>query len=377
MKGLTAMPETSRRRLLFGTAAVSAGAVLTACTSNEPKKTETAQSNQPAADDKPGKPVTIGFAGPQADHGWLNAINENAKSRAAKYSEVTLESTEGSNDTAAQIGQVKTLINKKVDVLVILPADGKALTQVGLEAMRAGIPVINLDRIFASPQAYRCWVGGDNYGMGLNAGTYIGEQLKDKAGAKVVELAGIDNLELTKQRSQGFADALKNYPNIKLVARQAADFTVESGQAKMAQLLQAQKKFDALWNHDDDQGVGALRAIQQAGRDEFLMVGGAGAKSAMDAIKADDSVLKATVLYPPTMAASAIDLARALAQGKGVGGLAEMEIPTNLLSTRPWSPRRTSTSTCRRASAEPPRRRVLTLLPHPSNDRRGGSPDGP
>ncbi|MFJ5049936.1 substrate-binding domain-containing protein [Streptomyces sp. NPDC088719] len=323
------MPETSRRGLLFGTAAVSAGALLTACTSNEPKKTESTANSAPA-DDKPGKAVTIGFAGPQADHGWLNAINVNAKSRAETYSDVTLEITEGSNDTAAQIGQVKTLINKKVDVLVVLPADGKALTQVGLEAMKAGIPVVNLDRIFASPQAYRCWVGGDNYGMGLNAGHYIGEQLKDKANAKVVELAGIDNLELTKQRSQGFADALKNYSNIKLVARQAADFTVESGQAKMAQLLQAQKQFDALWNHDDDQGVGALRAIEQAGRDEFIMVGGAGAKSAMDAIKADDSVIKATVLYPPTMAASAIDLARALGQGKGVGGLSEMEIPTSL-----------------------------------------------
>ncbi|WNI21252.1 substrate-binding domain-containing protein [Streptomyces sp. ITFR-16] len=324
------MPETSRRGLLFGTAALSAGALLTACTSNDPKdKNAAAQSDAPA-DDKPGKAVTIGFAGPQADHGWLNAINDNARSRAKKYSDVTLEITEGSNDTAAQIGQVKTLINKKVDVLVILPADGKALTQVGLEAMRAGIPVVNLDRVFASPQAYRCWVGGDNYGMGLNAGTYIGEQLKGKQNAKVVELAGIDNLELTKQRSQGFADALKNYSNIELVARQAAEFTVESGQAKMAQLLQAQKKFDALWNHDDDQGVGALRAIKQAGRDEFLMVGGAGAKSAMDAIKADNSVLKATVLYPPTMAGSAIDLARALGQGKGVAGLAELEIPTNL-----------------------------------------------
>ncbi|MFJ1776769.1 substrate-binding domain-containing protein [Streptomyces anulatus] len=323
------MPETSRRGLLFGTAAVSAGALLTACTSNEPKKTEPAGNSAPA-DDKPGKAVTIGFAGPQADHGWLNAINVNAKSRAETYSDVILEITEGSNDTAAQIGQVKTLINKKVDVLVVLPADGKALTQVGLEAMRAGIPVVNLDRIFASPQAYRCWVGGDNYGMGLNAGHYIGEQLKDKPNAKVVELAGIDNLELTKQRSQGFADALKNYSNIKLVARQAADFTVESGQAKMAQLLQAQKQFDALWNHDDDQGVGALRAIEQAGRDEFIMVGGAGAKSAMDAIKADDSVIKATVLYPPTMAASAIDLARALGQSKGVNGLSEMEIPTSL-----------------------------------------------
>ncbi|MEU4133355.1 substrate-binding domain-containing protein [Streptomyces wuyuanensis] len=324
------IPATSRRGLLFGTAAVSAGALLTACTSNEPKSAGTATGNAPAADDKPGKPVTIGFAGPQADHGWLAAINANAKQRAGKYSDVTLEITEGSNDTAAQIGQIQTLINKKVDVLVILPADGKALTQVGLQAMKAGIPVVNLDRIFASPQAYRCWIGGDNYGMGLNAGRFIGEQLKDKPNAKVIELAGMDNLELTKQRTQGFDDALKNYPNIRKVARQAAEFTVESGQAKMAQLLQAQKQFDALWNHDDDQGVGALRAIQQAGRDDFLMVGGAGAKSAMDAIKADNGVLKATVLYPPTMAASAIDLARALGQGKGVGGMAELEIPASV-----------------------------------------------
>ncbi|WP_128375636.1 substrate-binding domain-containing protein [Streptomyces cavernae] len=325
------IPSTSRRALLFGTAAVSTGALLTACTSNEPKnKAQAADNAAPVADDKPGKQVTIGFAGPQADHGWLNAINDNAKSRAEEYSDVTLEITEGANDTAAQIGQIETLINKKVDVLVVLPADGKALTQVGLKAMRAGIPVVNLDRIFNSPQAYRCWIGGDNYGMGLNAGTYIGEQLKDKKNAKVVELAGLDNLELTQQRTKGFDDALKNYPNIKKVARQAADFTVESGQAKMAQLLQAQSKFDALWNHDDDQGVGALRAIDQAGRDDFLMVGGAGAKSAMDAIKAGNSVLKATVLYPPTMAASAIDLARALGQGKGVGGLAEFEIPTSL-----------------------------------------------
>lgn len=267
---------------------------------------------------------------PQADHGWLNAINDNAKKRAEKYSDVTLEITEGSNDTAQQIGQIETLINKKVDVLVVLPADGKALTQVGLKAMRAGIPVVNLDRIFNTPQAYRCWIGGDNYGMGLSAGHYIGEKLKGKSGARVIELAGLDNLELTKQRTQGFDDALKNYPNIRKVARQAADFTVESGQAKMAQLLQAQSKFDALWNHDDDQGVGALRAIEQAGRDDFLMVGGAGALSAFQAIKQDNGVLKATVLYPPTMAASAIDLARALGQAKGVSGLAEYEIPASI-----------------------------------------------
>ncbi|MEU5576464.1 substrate-binding domain-containing protein [Streptomyces huasconensis] len=322
------MPShTSRRGLLFGAAALSSGALLTGCTSNDPDEGDSDGKSRQVADDKPGKKVTIGFAGPQADHGWLNAINDNAKERAEKYSDVTLEATEGSNDTAAQIGQVETLINKKVDVLVILPADGKALTQVGLKAMKANIPVVNLDRVFASPQAYRCWIGGDNYGMGLSAGHYIGEKLKGKKDARVVELAGLDNLELTKQRTKGFDDALKNYPNIRKVARQAAEFTVESGQSKMSQLLQAQKNFDALWNHDDDQGVGALRAIKQAGRDDFLMVGGAGALSAFQAIEADNSVLKATVLYPPTMAASAIDLARALGQGKGVSGMAEYEIP--------------------------------------------------
>ncbi|MFG3122089.1 substrate-binding domain-containing protein [Streptomyces sp. NPDC017615] len=329
MRPTAPTPRTSRRGLLFGTAAVGAGAFLAGCTSNEPKDGKTDAEDKPA-DDRPGKHVTIGFAGPQADHGWLNAINENAERRAGTYSDVSLEITEGSNDTAAQIGQIETLINKKVDVLVVLPADGKALTQVGLKAMRAGIPVVNLDRVFNTPQAYRCWIGGDNYGMGLNAGHYIGEKLKDTPDARVVELAGLDNLELTKQRTKGFDDALKNYPNIRKVARQAADFTVESGQAKMAQLLQAQRKFDALWNHDDDQGVGALRAVEQAGRDGFLMVGGAGALSAFQAIKRDDGVLKATVLYPPTMSASAIDLARALGQGKGVGGMAEYEIPASV-----------------------------------------------
>ena len=73
--------------------------------------------------------------------------------------------------------------------------------------------------------------------------------------------------------------------------------------------------------------MGALRAIEQAGREDFLMVGGAGALSAFQAIKQDNGVLKATVLYPPTMAASAIDLARSLGQSKGISGLSEFEIP--------------------------------------------------
>ena len=73
-----------------------------------------------------------------------------------------------------------------------------------------------------------------------------------------------------------------------------------------------------MWNHDDDQGVGVLAAINQAGRNEFFMVGGAGSANAMREIKADKGVLKATVTYSPSMASSAISLARLIAQGKGM-----------------------------------------------------------
>jgi ribose transport system substrate-binding protein len=95
-------------------------------------------------------------------------------------------------------------------------------------------------------------------------------------------------------------------------------------------VLQARSKLDAVWNHDDDQGIGVEAAIKQAGRSEFFMVGGAGSKHAMQQIKADNGVLKATVVYPSSMSASAITLARLIGQGKGVGDLVEQEVPTSI-----------------------------------------------
>ena len=321
--------DVRRRGFLLSGALAGAGVLAAACTSNAEPDTKTPTAGTVAgANDEPGKKVTVGFAGPQADHGWLNAINENAKKEAAKYSDVVLKITEGSNDAAQQASQIQTLINQRVDVLIVLPADGKQMTPTGRKAMDAGIPVINLDRIFDTAQAYRTWIGGDNYRMGLNAGTHIAKQLGGKG--TVVELAGIDTLPLTQDRTKGFDDALRNYPQIKKVGRAAAEFNVQTGQARMAELLQAHPKFDALWNHDDDQGIGALQAIKQAGRKDFFMVGGAGSKSAMEAIKKDDSVLKATVLYPPTMAASAVRLARMLGQSKSMSDLAEQEVPASI-----------------------------------------------
>ena len=336
MNGTTPSGSTfDRRRLFLGAGAVGAAGLLAACTSNSPADGASAPAANVGAvggdNDKPGKAITIGFSAPAADHGWIGAITTNAKAQAGKYSDVTFDAVEGSNDINQQISQVETLISKKVSALVILPFDGKALTEVGIKAMQAGIPVINLDRVFSSPRGARAWIGGDNYGMGAAAGLYVAEQLKAK-GVKdpvIAEVQGIANLPLTQDRSRGFSEALAA-AGFQVSHKVSAEFTVESGQQVTANLLQAAPKLDALWNHDDDQGIGVLAAIDQAKRKEFFMVGGAGSRNAMDLIKADTGVLKATVTYPPSMASSAIKLARLVAQGKGMSDLVENEVPASI-----------------------------------------------
>jgi ribose transport system substrate-binding protein len=325
------MSHPSRRGFLTAALGVGAGAALTACTSNAAPGTGANVAAAVGDNAEPGAPVTIGFSAPAADHGWIAAIAGNAAAQAQQYPDVTLEAVNPTNDIAQQIAAVDTLITKRVSALVVLPNDGSQLTSLGRKAMDAGIPVVNLDRIFDSKLAYRTWIGGDNYGMGVSAGTYIGERLRAAGVANPVigEIAGIDNLPLTQERSQGFRDALAGF-GFAVGPRQAADFTAQGGQRVTANLLQAAPRLDAVWNHDDDQGVGVLAAVEQAGRDEFFMVGGAGSANAMRAIQADDTVLKATVTYSPTMASSAIALARLVAQGRGMGDLVEKEVPTSI-----------------------------------------------
>jgi len=324
-----------RRMTYTAVALMSAGALVAGCTSNEPENSGGGGGNAAASDnDEEGDNVVIGFSAPAADHGWMAGITEAARAVDEEYDDVELRVAEGTNDVGTQISQVETFINDGVDAIVLLPFDGDALTPVALQAMEAGIPVINVDREFNSPFAARATVLGDNYGMGVSAGTYICEELGDQPDAVIAEIAGIDSLPLTQDRSQGFADALADC-GLEVSNRVAAEFTVESGEAEAANLLQAAPQIDALWNHDDDQGVGVLAAIENAGRDEFFMVGGAGSANAMRAIQEGDSVLQATVIYPHTQAADGVRLARLIAQDKGVADLNSQGVPREIVLNAP------------------------------------------
>ncbi len=321
------------RLVLTGTAVVAAIGLLAGCTgggADEDSVVDQGTSTEENAES--GETVVIGFSGPAADHGWLGAINSGAQAAADSFDDVELRVAEGTNDPIAQIDAVETFDNDGVDAIVLLPTDGAALTEAAIAAMEAGIPVINVDREFSSPFAARSTILGDNYGMGVAAGTYICEQLGGEG--FVAEIAGIDSLPLTQDRSDGFADALEDC-GLEVGARVAADFTVAGGEAAASQLLSANPQIDAIWNHDDDQGIGVLAAIDAAGRDEFFMVGGAGSRSAMEAIEADDTVLKATVIYPSTQAADGVALARLVAQQKTLGDIITPSVPNRIVLDAP------------------------------------------
>ena len=230
----TTSRQQSRRfpGLVVGAVAVLA---LSACTGSAEDAADDGEGGSaPAAaaqgsNDEEGDTVTIGFSAPAADHGWMAAITNNVRDLADQYPDLDLQIAEGTNDVNLQISQVETFINDGVDAIVLLPFDGAAMTPIALEAMEAGIPVINVDREFDDPNAARVTVLGDNYGMGVSAGSYICEQAAGDEDVVVAEIAGIDALPLTQDRSQGFEDALSEC-GLDVDARQAAEFTVESGE---------------------------------------------------------------------------------------------------------------------------------------------------
>ena len=333
---LTKKYSGSRRRVLMTVAAVATGALLTSCTSNSAEPTANDDDNSTASaattggGSAPGKKVKILFSGPVADHGFLAAINSFAKEQAAKYPDVEFRALEAAADAPAQIAAVQTAIAEKPDALIIFPQDGDQLTGVGKAATAAGIPVINLDRKFNDASAYRMFLAGDNYKVGFNAGKYICGKLESNKSAIIGEITGIATLALTKERSQGFKDSLGNC-GLKVARQVNASFTVQSGQQAMANLLAAAPKLDAVFNHDDDQNIGSEAAAKQANRTEFFIVGTAASNTMLKHIKDGDARIEADVTFTPAISATAVSMARLLAQGRTMEDLAGLPLPSNML----------------------------------------------
>jgi ribose transport system substrate-binding protein len=325
----------SLTRLSTSIAAALALAIGVAACGSGDTKTVTVQGGSAAAgagtDNASGKKVRIIASVPPTDHGWLGAISKNAKAAAAQHSDVDFKLLEAA-DADSQAQQIEQAIAEKPDALVVLPQDGEALTPVARKAEKAGIPVINIDRLFTTPDAATATILGDNYQIGVLGADYIAAQLK--CNGNVVEIQGLAGISVTTDRSKGFRDELKKQcpgGGVKIVASQPGDFNPDTGLKVMENILQAQKKIDAVYTHDDDMAQGVVQAIRNANRqDDMFLTGVGGSKSAMDQIK-EGGLYRATFLYNPNMAASAVNMARLIALGQGFPELSPPEVPRQLI----------------------------------------------
>ena len=278
-----------------------------------------------------GETVKIVASVPPTDHGWLGAISKNAQAAADKHDDVDFELLEAA-DADSQAQQIEQAISQRPDALVVLPYDGAALTPVAQRAERAGIRVINVDRLFTAPDAATATILGDNYQIGVLAANYITEQLNCQG--NIVEIQGLAGISVTTDRTKGFTDTLrKNCPDggARIVASQPGDFNPDKGLTVMENILQAQSDIDAVYTHDDDMAQGVVQAIRNAGRqDEMFLTGVGGSQDAMEQIK-EGGLYRATFLYNPNMAASAVNMARLIALGEGFPELVPPEVPRQVV----------------------------------------------
>ena len=180
-----------------------------------------------------------------------------------------------------QLSQVEDVIVKKPDAIVFIPVDYKALVPAVEKINAAKIPVTNItDRSAAGD--FVAFVGADDYSIGLA----VGKRLLDAMGGKgnVIILEGVKGSLTSTNRVRGFNDALKEYPNVKLLASQPGNFQRLNALQVVENLMQSFPQIDGVLAANDPMAVGAIEALEAANR-KALVVGINGSKEAVDLIK--------------------------------------------------------------------------------------------
>lgn len=242
------------------------------------------------------KSCKIGFSQGTMNHPWRVAMVEGNRSWAqANLPNVDLIVTDGQNDSAKQAADVESLLAQNIQVLMISPLTQQALTPVVEEAMKAGIPVVEMDRKVNTDTTV--YISAENEPIGFKTGEFFAEKLGGKGNIVVIE--GTAGASAAIEREKGFEDAIAKYPGLKIVAHQNADFLREGAAKFMEDVLQrfGPGEIDAVFAHNDEMALGAITAIEAAGRSSEIMVTGVdGQNNAIQAVK--DGKLFATFTFP-------------------------------------------------------------------------------
>lgn len=229
----------------------------------------------------------IGMSQANLGEPWRVAMNDQIAAAAAKHPELKVVYADAAQDNSKQIADVENFIQQKIDLLIISPNEAKPLTAVVKKAYDAGIPVIVLDRKVEG-DAYTMYIGGNNKLIGKKAGEYVAKILGDKGG-NVVEVKGLEGATPQQERHDGFMEGIKSNPNVKVIASQNGDWLKDKSITVMESILQANKKIDIVYGHNDPAAEGAFIAAKNAKREtEMKFIG-------IDALPTPDGGIKAVM----------------------------------------------------------------------------------
>jgi ribose transport system substrate-binding protein len=236
--------------------------------------------------------------------------------------DLTVQSAEREIDVERQMQIIENLIETHVDVLCICPSGSKAIVPAVGKANRAAIPVIivddEIDESAAADQhvTFDTYIGSDN----VEGGRIAGQYLVDASGgsATLALLEGIPGHQTGDARLRGFLDAVRSAPGIAVVSSQTANWERDQGFTVFRNMLQAHAAIDALFACNDVMALGAIEAIQAAGRTGRIRVIGFDAIDDARKAIAAGTMAASVAQYPVEMGRLAVESAARLIRGERV-----------------------------------------------------------
>lgn len=240
------------------------------------------------------KSYKVGLAMNTLNNPFFVDLKEGAE-KTANDEGLKLVVSDSQGDPGKQMSDVENLLQQNIDLLILNPVDSDAAKQAVVLANGQGVPVITVDRQ-ASGGDVVAHIGFDALRSGTISATYLDEVLGGEG--NVVEIQGILGTNVGRDRSQGFNDYMGDVEGINIIAKQSANFDRGEALSVMEDILQANPKIDAVYAANDEMVMGALSAIESAGRlDEIKIIGTDAIDPALDAIR--EGRLSATIAEPP------------------------------------------------------------------------------
>src|SRR5687767_1167785 len=279
----------------------------------------TATSNSTNNGASGGKQLIVGFAQVGAESAWRTAETESIKSEAANRN-VNLKFSDAQGKQENQIKAVKGFIAQGVDAIILAPVVETGWEPVLQEAKRAKIPVVLVDRgIKTSDESlYATLIASDFVAEGRMAAEWLAKKTGGKA--NIIELQGTPGAAPAIDRKKGFEEGLKAHPEMKIIASQSGDFRRSGGKEVTEALLKsAGASVTAVYAHNDDMALGAIQALEEAGKKpgtDVIVVSVDGVKGAFEAMVAGK--LNCTVECSPILGPMAFDAVEKAVKGENL-----------------------------------------------------------